>query len=199
MPNAPKELLGDLLKATSRSFYLTLRVLPAAVRPQIGLTYLLARTTDTIADTELVPLEQRLDALKRLRERIQGPSTAPLNFGELAKHQGSAAEGILLEKVEDSLTLLQTLSPADSNWSAPSSTPSPADKNWTCAGSPARPLKKLSRWKPPPSSMTTRIASPAAWANSGRRYAARICFRSCGWTTPNCSRTASVLARDCNW
>ena len=28
---------NDLLKATSRSFYLTLRVLPARVRPQIGL------------------------------------------------------------------------------------------------------------------------------------------------------------------
>jgi farnesyl-diphosphate farnesyltransferase len=109
----PKELLGDLLKATSRSFYLTLRVLPAAVRPQIGLAYLLARTTDTIADTELVPLEQRLDALKRLRERILGPSTAPLNFGGLAQHQGSPAEKLLLEKTEDSLALLQTLSPAD--------------------------------------------------------------------------------------
>jgi farnesyl-diphosphate farnesyltransferase len=105
--------LNDLLKATSRSFYLTLRVLPAAVRPQIGLAYLLARTTDTIADTELVPLEQRLDALKRLRERILGSSTAPLSFGELAKHQDSSAEAALLEKVEDSLTLLQTLSPAD--------------------------------------------------------------------------------------
>ena len=33
MPNA----LNDLLRATSRTFYLTLRVLPAAVRPQIGL------------------------------------------------------------------------------------------------------------------------------------------------------------------
>src|ERR1035437_2486298 len=33
MPTA----LNDLLKATSRSFYLTLRVLPARVRPQIGL------------------------------------------------------------------------------------------------------------------------------------------------------------------
>ena len=61
------ETLNDLLQQTSRSFYLTLRVLPAAVRPQIGLAYLLARTTDTIADTELVPIEQRLDALKRLR------------------------------------------------------------------------------------------------------------------------------------
>ena len=107
------DAFNDLLKATSRSFYLTLRVLPAAVRPQIGLAYLLARTTDTIADTELVPLEQRLDALKRLRERILGPSTAPLNFGELAQHQGSPAEKLLLEKIEDSLALLQTLSPAD--------------------------------------------------------------------------------------
>jgi farnesyl-diphosphate farnesyltransferase len=104
---------NDLLKATSRSFYLTLRVLPAAIRPQIGLAYLLARTADTIADTELVPIEQRLDKLKRLRERIQGSSTAPLNLGALAQHQGLPAEATLLERVEDSLTLLQTLSPAD--------------------------------------------------------------------------------------
>jgi farnesyl-diphosphate farnesyltransferase len=102
-----------LLKQTSRSFYLTLRVLPAAIRPQIGLAYLLARTADTIADTELVPPEQRLDALKRLRERIQGSSTAPLNLAGLAQHQGSSAEKLLLEKVEAGLTLLQTLSPAD--------------------------------------------------------------------------------------
>jgi hypothetical protein len=33
---------NDLLRATSRSFYLTLRGLPAAVRPQIGLACLLA-------------------------------------------------------------------------------------------------------------------------------------------------------------
>jgi farnesyl-diphosphate farnesyltransferase len=113
MADAPKELPGDLLKATSRSFYLTLRVLPACVRPQIGLAYLLARTTDTIADTELVPLAQRLEALQKLRERILGQSSAPLNFGELARQQASSAERVLLEKVEDSLTLLQTLSPAD--------------------------------------------------------------------------------------
>jgi farnesyl-diphosphate farnesyltransferase len=113
MSDARKELLAHLLKATSRSFYLTLRVLPAAVRPQIGLAYLLARMTDTIADTGLVPLEQRLDALHKLRERILGSSTAPLNFGELAKQQGSPAERVLLEKVGESLALLETLSPAD--------------------------------------------------------------------------------------
>jgi len=103
MPTA----LNDLLKATSRSFYLTLRVLPARVRQQIGLAYLLARTTDTIADTELVPPAQRLDALQKLRERILGQSSTPLNFGELARQQGSPAEKLLLEKVEASLSALQ--------------------------------------------------------------------------------------------
>ena len=106
-------LLTELLKQTSRSFYLTLRALPRKVRPQISLAYLLARTADTIADTELVPVDQRLDALKRLRERLAGMTSAPLNPGALAQNQGSAAEKLLLEKIEDSLALLDTLSTVD--------------------------------------------------------------------------------------
>lgn len=105
--------LNELLKQTSRSFYLTLRMLPDAVRPQIGLAYLLARTTDTIADTEIVPLEQRLVALAALRARILGQSRSPLNFGELARQQGLPAERTLLERVEDSLAQLYALSTAD--------------------------------------------------------------------------------------
>jgi len=104
---------NELLKATSRSFYLTLRVLPSRVRRQIGLAYLLARTTDTIADTEIVPLADRLAALQRLRERILGQGSGPLNFGELVGQQGSAAERALLEKTEASLALLAELSPED--------------------------------------------------------------------------------------
>jgi farnesyl-diphosphate farnesyltransferase len=105
--------LNNLLQATSRSFYLTLRVLPARVRPQIGLAYLLARTTDTIADTEILPVAQRLEALQKLRERILGQNSTPLNFGELARQQGSAAEKKLLEKIEDSLAVLQHFSAAE--------------------------------------------------------------------------------------
>src|ERR1041385_7652516 len=63
-------LLTDLLKQVSRSFYLTMRVLPAAIRSQIGVAYLLARATDTIADTPIVPLADRLQSLGALRERI---------------------------------------------------------------------------------------------------------------------------------
>jgi farnesyl-diphosphate farnesyltransferase len=113
MTSAHNELLTGLLKEVSRSFYLTLRVLPGEVRRQIGLAYLLARTTDTIADTELVPLDQRLQALQALRERILGQRKPMLDFGELARNQASSAEQVLLERSEASLALLEDLTPAD--------------------------------------------------------------------------------------
>ncbi|MES1180839.1 MAG: phytoene/squalene synthase family protein [Verrucomicrobiota bacterium] len=105
--------LNQLLQATSRSFYLTLRVRPARVRPHIGLAYLLARTADTIADTGIVPPAQRLDALQKFRERLPGQNSAPLDFGELVRQQGLPAERALLEKTEASLAQLRLLSPAD--------------------------------------------------------------------------------------
>ncbi len=113
MAHPPNELPADLLKDVSRSFYRTLRVLPAKIRTQIGLAYLLARTTDTIADTELVPLERRLAALQALRDRISGAKEAPLDFSDLAGQQASLPERALLEKCEASLALLQTVGPAD--------------------------------------------------------------------------------------
>lgn len=113
MGYSPNQMLTSLLRDVSRSFYLTLRILPAAIRPQIGLAYLLARTTDTIADTQLVPLEQRLGALATLRERILGSRAGSMDFGELARHQGSPAERALLDNCEASLSLLQGLSMPD--------------------------------------------------------------------------------------
>src|SRR2546425_7412069 len=103
----------ELLKETSRSFYLTLRILPAAIRPQIGLAYLLARTADTIADTEIVPLSHRLEALQCLRKRLLGENQAPLNFATLARHQGAPAERALLDRCEEALAMLGGLTPAD--------------------------------------------------------------------------------------
>lgn len=104
---------NELLRATSRSFYLTLRVLPPAIRPQIALAYLLARTADTIADTEIVPLNQRLEALQKLRERILGKNRAPLDFKDLAGQQADSVEKLLLEKINDTLDALQPFSAED--------------------------------------------------------------------------------------
>ncbi|MCX7722836.1 MAG: squalene/phytoene synthase family protein [Verrucomicrobiae bacterium] len=103
----------ELLRRTSRSFYLTLRVLPEAVRHQIGIAYLLARTADTIADTELLPARRRLEALRALRERIVGRSDAPIAISEFATRAGTEAERALLEQAEASLALLGRLSPSD--------------------------------------------------------------------------------------
>ena len=46
-----KQLRGEVLRSVSRSFYLSLRVLPKPLRDPLSLAYLLARATDTIADT----------------------------------------------------------------------------------------------------------------------------------------------------
>jgi farnesyl-diphosphate farnesyltransferase len=109
----PPALLSSLLREVSRSFYLTLRVLPRQVRPQIGLAYLLARTADTIADTELVPLEQRLALLRAYRERILGLRQGSLELGGLARHQGTASEGALLDRYQEGLAVLDSFDLAD--------------------------------------------------------------------------------------
>lgn len=106
-------LLTGNLRDVSRSFYLTLRVLPGSIRSQIGLAYLLARTTDTIADTQIVPVELRLQSLELLRARILGTQLGAVDFGGLLKHQGSDAERILLERVEESIALLGQFSVQD--------------------------------------------------------------------------------------
>jgi farnesyl-diphosphate farnesyltransferase len=58
-------------------------------------------------------VEQRLKLLQALRERFLGKSSVPVDFRDLAQHQGSPAERVLLEKCEASVALLQSQSPAD--------------------------------------------------------------------------------------
>jgi farnesyl-diphosphate farnesyltransferase len=105
--------LDPLLRGVSRSFYWTIRVLPGAMRSQVGLAYLLARATDTIADAEIVAVEQRLAALESLRRRILHGGDAPLGLGELARHQGLRAERELLDRIEEVLAVLAEFEAAD--------------------------------------------------------------------------------------
>ena len=115
--------LDETLKEVSRSFYKTVRVLPGAVRPQIGLAYLLARATDTLADTEAVPVSERLAALEALRARIEGAGTGRLDFtpflSTAAVQAGprpgvaTAGERRLLTRIEGALDLLGTFARSD--------------------------------------------------------------------------------------
>ncbi|NWK54385.1 squalene/phytoene synthase family protein [Verrucomicrobiaceae bacterium N1E253] len=49
-----------------------MRILPKPMREPVSLGYLLARASDTLADTESLPAELRLDMLNRMAELVQG-------------------------------------------------------------------------------------------------------------------------------
>lgn len=112
-------LLGPLLKGVSRSFYLTLRVLPAGMREPVALAYLLARAADTIADTSLIEPEQRLALLLALRARVNGAADADAAAlarrlsEEVAAHQTQSDEKLLLESIDAALGVLAQLSEPD--------------------------------------------------------------------------------------
>ncbi len=79
MSNTVKQIynreLDEILKGVSRSFYLTLWALPKPVRPQISTAYLIARIADTIADTEAIKIEERIQTLIAFRENVGGINT----------------------------------------------------------------------------------------------------------------------------
>lgn len=114
---AAHELLHGILKQVSRSFYLTLNVLPDGVREQMGLSYLFARAADTIADTGLIGRAQRLEYLNQFRaqfkgEAIQWDAIQAIQTA-LIPHQNDTAERILLQRLGDCLKLYAAYSADD--------------------------------------------------------------------------------------
>jgi farnesyl-diphosphate farnesyltransferase len=109
-------LLGPLLKSVSRSFYLTLRILPAGMRDPIGLAYLLARAADTIADTSLISPQRRLELLLSLRGQVNGAAddgALARIAGEVAGQQAQPDERALLESLGAALAILPQLNAQD--------------------------------------------------------------------------------------
>src|SRR5437762_12501607 len=94
---SPATLRGSILARVSRSFYLSIRLLPKKLRDPVSLGYLLARAADTIADITVLQVALRTEKLHLLARVIQGEalgdaivdlstSLAPLqkNYDELA-------------------------------------------------------------------------------------------------------------------
>jgi farnesyl-diphosphate farnesyltransferase len=104
-------LLGDLLKRVSRSFYLSLAILPKSLRAPVGLAYLFARAADTIADTRLVSREERLRHLEALRAELRGQ--APSRLEEIILASPHAGERELLRKLPDCFACYWELDKAD--------------------------------------------------------------------------------------
>jgi len=104
-----RTVLRDILKQVSRSFYLTLAVVPANVRDQIGLSYLFARAADTIADTDVIERARRLQFLKQFRAQFAGEQISWDAIrgiqAALVPHQTDSAERVLLQRLEDCFKL----------------------------------------------------------------------------------------------
>ena len=75
------DALRTLLKRVSRSFYLSLAILPVSLRRPISLAYLLARTADTITDTRILPRTDRLRYLDAFRAELD--SSSPPRLAEI--------------------------------------------------------------------------------------------------------------------
>ena len=70
------DVTAGLLRSVSRTFYLSIRILPAALREAMGVAYLLARTSDTIADSDGAAVSVRLRRLEEFGKMLQLGATA---------------------------------------------------------------------------------------------------------------------------
>ena len=99
-----------LLKGVSRSFYLSIRLLPGPLREPVALAYLLARASDTIADAPGLSAHARIDALDRFIRAVDGagaPPTVAFSSG-MSQH-----EQRLLKALPECIESLRALSPED--------------------------------------------------------------------------------------
>lgn len=86
-PSADPWALRPVLARVSRSFYLTLRLLPHETSDLVALAYLLARAADTVADTRLVAATERARLLEELAVLYRGEgdeASAAATLAELA-------------------------------------------------------------------------------------------------------------------
>ena len=105
--------LDSILEGTSRSFYLSLKELPRAIRPQVSLLYMLARTSDTIADSEGGEPRELLEALESYDDFTQGRSSEAPTLSSFSEFQTNKSEGLLLKNVETIVSRIEGFSESD--------------------------------------------------------------------------------------
>jgi farnesyl-diphosphate farnesyltransferase len=107
-----------ILRSVSRSFYLSIRFLPMQLREPIALAYLLARATDSVADTPGISVPVRIETLKILSDGIQGKASRDVVVDLIAAFvplQEKTSERQLLESWPDCLGWLSQIEQADRN------------------------------------------------------------------------------------
>jgi farnesyl-diphosphate farnesyltransferase len=110
----------QLLRHVSRSFDLSIRLLPKALQAPVAIGYLLARATDTVADTTALPLAERQVLLDLMTQTIAAQAPSAEESGELSRltqafaaQQTDPHERALMQALPQCLPLLHTLTEAD--------------------------------------------------------------------------------------
>src|SRR6266487_1838681 len=106
---SPPDLRGSILASVSRSFYLSIRLLPKKLRDPVSLGYLLARASDTIADTTELPVDLRMENLRLLVCGIQGEALGDAIIdlsASVTPLQKNNAERALIESLQSCLDWL---------------------------------------------------------------------------------------------
>ena len=90
-----------LLKNTSRSLYLSIQALPRVVRPAFSIAYLLCRYADTIADTYLLPAQNRLQWIEKFPQLVvtQPPQEVTTLTQEISGKSDNKYEELLIENL----------------------------------------------------------------------------------------------------
>src|SRR5580693_2434157 len=102
--------LFALLKEVSRSFYISVRFLPKRIRLTIALGYLLARASDTIADTNRLPSPERIQTLDRLLECITSRQMrGTVDVAACVIAQADGPERVLLSNIQRVLKSLSAI------------------------------------------------------------------------------------------
>ena len=107
-----ESLTGGLLRAVSRSFYLTIRWLPAEMRHAVGVAYLLARATDSVADASGALLCRRVQALRQMGSAIAGDAVDMAELMQTLRHglaPETKSEAALLSRFDEALQALGRL------------------------------------------------------------------------------------------
>lgn len=101
----------QVLRDVSRSFYISLRLLPKPMRPAMAAGYLLARASDTLADTAGVSVDDRLELLDGFADELQGKGRRWRGslLDRFIASQTHAGEKVLLQRLDDCFASLAAL------------------------------------------------------------------------------------------
>ncbi|MFC7338840.1 squalene/phytoene synthase family protein [Haloferula chungangensis] len=101
----------NLVREVSRSFSISLQLLPGPMRGPVSLAYLLARASDTIADTADVPADERMQWLDGFIAEIRGGEVGwRRDIGRFSEKQSHAGERRLMERLDECFAALDQLS-----------------------------------------------------------------------------------------